>query len=97
MTVKQTGENAIGKGKAGPGRPKGVPNKQTKAIKEMILAALDKAGGEDYLLTQSRENPVAFMGLLGKVMPTQITGADDGPIQVAKIELVGVQSDNRSD
>ena len=33
----------IGKGKAGPGRPKGVPNKATAAIKDMIVQALDKA------------------------------------------------------
>ncbi len=88
MTVKQTGENLIGKGKAGPGRPKGVPNKATTAIKDMIIAALDKAGGEKYLLRQANENPVAFMGLLGKVMPTQITGADGGPVKIEKVERV---------
>lgn len=79
MAVKQTTENKIGKGKPGPGRPKGAPNKQTTAIKEMIIAALDKAGGVDYLEAQSRENPVAFMGLVGKVLPLQLAGAgEDG-------------------
>lgn len=74
MAVKQTGKNEIGKGKAGPGRPKGVPNKQTTALKEMILAALDKAGGIDYLFTQSMDNPTAFLTLVGKVLPLQVAG-----------------------
>lgn len=55
-----------------PGRPKGSGNKFTNDIKAMILAALDEAGGKDYLVRQSTENPIAFMGLLGKILPTQI-------------------------
>lgn len=38
------------KGNAGKGRPKGSPNKITADVKAMVLAALDKAGGVDYLL-----------------------------------------------
>jgi hypothetical protein len=64
------------------GRKKGSVNKSTKAIKDMILAALDKTGGENYLVRQSEENPVAFMGLLGKIMPTQITGDDGDAIRL---------------
>lgn len=79
--VKKTDENGIGKGKPGPGRPKGVPNKTTKAIKEMVLAALDKAGGEDYLLEQAEKNPTAFLTLVGKVLPLQLTGDGGGPIR----------------
>lgn len=68
------------------GRPKGAPNKTTAAIKDMILGALDNLGGQEYLETQAKQNPTAFMGLLAKIMPTQITGADDGPVQVKTIE-----------
>lgn len=75
-------EKRIGTGKAGPGRPKGSVNKSTNAIKEMVLAALDKAGGEDYLVRQSSENPTAFMTLLGKVLPMQVSGPDGGDIGV---------------
>jgi len=57
----------------GPGRPKGSQNKITVDIKAMVLAALDKAGGEKYLLSQAENNPNAFMTLLGKILPTQIT------------------------
>jgi len=49
--VKKTGR--IGSGIAGPGRPKGIPNKATRQIKDMIIAALDKAGGAEYLARQA--------------------------------------------
>jgi hypothetical protein len=54
------------------GRKKGVVNKTTADIKAMINNALYKAGGEDYLLRQADENPVAFMGLIGKILPKQV-------------------------
>jgi len=77
--VKQTAKNEIGKGKAGPGRPKGVPNKNTTAIKDMVLEALNGAGGVAYLQAQANENPASFMTLVGKVIPLQVNGpADDG-------------------
>lgn len=59
-------------GNMGKGRPKGVPNKTTKALKEMILGALDDAGGQAYLLEQARENPNAFLSLVGKVLPHEL-------------------------
>ena len=65
---------------AGKGRPKGVVNKTTAAIKDMIVQALDKAGGVDYLHRQAKENPVAFMGLVGKVIPLQVT--NDAPVKI---------------
>ena len=66
--------------KAGIGRQKGVPNKITMEIRQMILMALDNAGGVEYLTEQARANPGAFMALLGKILPTQITGKDGGPV-----------------
>lgn len=71
----------MAKGQKTGGRKKGTPNKVTGNVREMVLRALDKAGGEEYLLTQARENPTAFMQLVGKVLPTQITGPNDGPIE----------------
>ena len=59
-------------GKGNPGKPKGAVNKTTKALKDMILGALDKAGGEDYLLEQAHNNPGAFLTLIGKVLPQDI-------------------------
>jgi hypothetical protein len=33
-------------------------------LKDMILAALDKAGGEEHLVEQAHKNPGPFMTLL---------------------------------
>jgi hypothetical protein len=57
---------------AGRGRPKGAQNKVSGELKGMILGALDKSGGEQYLVEQASKNPVAFMALLGKVLPLQL-------------------------
>ena len=46
---------------AGKGRPKGARNKLTRDIREMIRAALDKAGGIAYLVKQAELNPTAFV------------------------------------
>ncbi len=48
----------------------------------MILGALDKCGGEQYLVEQASKNPVAFMALLGKVLPMQIAGDPAEPLQI---------------
>ena len=47
----------------------------------MILAALAAKGGQKYLEKQADENPTAFLTLVGKIIPLQVTGKDGGPIQ----------------
>jgi hypothetical protein len=63
------------------GRQKGTPNKVTGALKDMILDALGKAGGVGYLQQQAQDNPAAFMTLVGKVLPLQVSGEGGGPMQ----------------
>ena len=70
--VQKTGHR-FKKGQApGPGRPKGSQNKTTLQLKEAVLSALAKLGGDDYLVALGRENSSAFASLLGKVLPTQL-------------------------
>ena len=79
------------------GSRKGIPNKTTGQIKDMILTALDKAGGADYLLERANDpkTAAAFLGLVGKVLPMQITGADGGAIHtVTRIELVPMRANS---
>lgn len=81
--VKQTPK--IGEGLAGPGRPKGKPNKTTALLKDAILKAATDAGDGDmaaYLKKQAQENPGPFMALLGKVLPLQVTGDPDNPVGI---------------
>jgi hypothetical protein len=54
------------------GRKKGTPNKLTRDIKEAILNAFEKVGGEDYLVILAKEDPKTFAALLGKVLPVQV-------------------------
>lgn len=63
----------------GGGRPKGAKNKLGVALKDMILKALAQAGGEIYLLEQSKKNPTAFLTLVGKVLPLQVKQDGDEP------------------
>lgn len=69
------------------GRKAGTPNKQTAVIKDMIIQALDKAGGVDYLLAQAADNPTAFLSLVGKVLPLQLQGDPNNPLMLKIQEI----------
>ena len=75
---------------AGKGRVKGTPNKVTREVKEMITQALDKAGGVAYLVRCAKDPKTApaFLTLVGKVLPLQVTGAGGGPLQIQRVERV---------
>ena len=77
-------------GNRGRGRPKGSPNKTTAQIKDMILEALNNKGGVEYLERQAETNPVAFMTLVGKVIPLQVNGSGEDGEHVTRIILEGV-------
>lgn len=51
----------------------------------MVVEALSRAGGVDYLVEQSEKNPTAFMSLIAKLMPTQLTGDKDNPVAFADV------------
>jgi hypothetical protein len=66
------------------GRPAGVKNKLTN-LRDAVLEAFDQVGGTQYLArlaegTQS--DRAAFVGLVSKVLPTQINANVEGGIQV---------------
>ena len=87
------------------GRQKGTPNKVNSDLKEMILGALAGAGGQDYLQRQAELNPGAFLTLIGKVLPMQITGEGGGSLVIEVVTgvprdeevLTGVPRDDEND
>lgn len=98
--VKQSPK--IGEGAPGPGRPKGVPNKTTTALKEAILKAAELAGadmkGKDGLVGYCQflavNEPKSFTTLLGRVLPLQMAGDPDNPVHViGRIERIIVHPD----
>lgn len=66
-----------------PHRPKGAKNKFSRDIREAIINALERLGGDDYLVTLGQKEKRAFAALLGKAMPLQVAGEGGGPIRTA--------------
>lgn len=79
---KQTTANMAYPG-PGPGRPKGSKNKMNAQVREMVLAALSQAGGVDYLVRQARDNPTAFLSLIGKIIPREVDATVGGGVTVS--------------
>jgi hypothetical protein len=86
-TVKETPK--IGEGLAGPGRPKGLPNRSTQIVREAIANLLERnAGNMDRWLNEvAQDDPYKALDLMNKLSEyhipklarTELTGADGGP------------------
>lgn len=66
------------------GRPKNVKNRLTN-LREAVLEAFDQVGGAQYLAKLAQGNSsdrAAFVGLVSKVLPTQINANVEGGVQV---------------
>ena len=81
---------------AGPGRPKGIPNKTTQSVKEAIERAFEKLGGTDYLVHVGQSDPRTFCALLSKLLPTKLSNADGSPLLAALTELTDAQLEART-
>lgn len=68
------------------GSRKGCPNKATAQLKEMILGALAAKGDQAWFEARMDDQPVAFMALLGKILPSEMTATlqnpDGGPFSI---------------
>src|SRR4051812_10326292 len=81
---------AAAKGTRPPGGSrKGKPNKVTADLKAMIQGALHAKGGQKWIEKQMNENPVAFMGLIGKLLPKDVTVESNNTVAIsnARVEL----------
>lgn len=72
------------------GRQPGTLNKLTN-VKNAVLGAFDRAGGEEYLLKMARSKKPSvralFVQLLTKTIPQEVTGKDGGPIEVHVLHI----------
>lgn len=85
--LRNIGAERRGKAPKKPGRPKGVPNKTTQQLKDMIMESLERLGGVKYLVQQGKDNPRAYLGLLSKVMPYQVNIRQPGSHPLTSIQL----------
>lgn len=78
---------------AGPGRTPGVKSKLTN-LREAVLEAFDQVGGAQYLAKLAEgtsSDRAAFVGLVAKVLPTQINANVEGGISV-QLSWLGARS-----
>jgi hypothetical protein len=84
------------KGEKKPNQGKRGPNKVTAELKDMILGALDAAGGVEYL-TERAQDPrtaSAFLTLVGKTLPMTVKGPGDNGEHFSKIIVEVVAAKN---
>jgi len=81
----------------GAGRPKGMENKVTKELKDMILGALDDAGGQEYLRQRALDTPGPFMALVGKILPKNIDANISGDVRITSITRTIVNAAGNKD
>lgn len=82
--------NGHGGRRKGSGRKAGSTNATSKLLKDAVIEAAEAVGDEKgkdglvgYLTARAKDQPVAFMGLIGRVIPLQIEGSgEDGAITV---------------
>jgi len=65
----------------------------SQKLRELVFKALEQqeGGAIGYLKMQAVQEPRAFLSLLGKLLPTQITGEDGDPVRITQIELVPLE------
>jgi len=72
--VKKTKSNLPG---AGPGRPKGIPNKVSGLAKDAVAKVFEDIGGVAQMAEWARANQTQFYQIYAKLLPLQVNGAGE--------------------
>ena len=59
------------------GRRRGTPNKVPPEVRLMVVEALQRLGGVDYFVWLARKHPLAFVRLLGRLLPRPVEHIED--------------------
>ncbi len=59
--------------RAGMGRPAGIANKTTRALKQALEESFERLGGVDWLVELAKSEPKAYASLLAKLLPSQLS------------------------
>jgi hypothetical protein len=90
----ELGQFTKGKAKTG-GRLPGVQNRSTRSLKEALLNAAEKAGDgslTNFLYRMAMEQPVAFLQILGKIIPLQLEGDGKSTFVITAVERIVIDS-----
>ena len=69
-------------GKKFGGREPGTPNKITVAAKQAFALAFEGIGGVPFLTKWAKANPSDFLKLYARLIPVEVAGSLDAPIQL---------------
>lgn len=81
------------------GRKPGSVNKTTKLVKEVFAEAFDKLQEHPTanLVSWAQEEPTEFYKLASKLIPVQLAGDKDNPIQFELRQLFAFKQDDRTE
>lgn len=81
-------------GKKTGGRVAGTPNKLSGQAKDNIGAVFNRIGGTAAMAEWANENKTAFYQIYSKLIPVQISGDEDNPIQtITHFKLIPLTKD----
>jgi hypothetical protein len=71
--------------RAGAGRPKGVPNKVTRTIKQAVLESFEAVGAAEYLKQVAHDDPRTYLQVVAKIIPAELHAKHSGDVSLTVV------------